>query len=73
MFWSKRKLQAQKDLELGRSRKEQKKNENERNKLSTFRDTTLFITGAIVISILFAAHTGIIKFTPISKKKSTFF
>ena len=62
-FWDRRRLDAQKNLEDGRLRREQRRNETENaSKDSSFRDTLLFVAGAITLSILFAVHTGMIKF-----------
>lgn len=61
-FWAKRKFDAQRTLEDGRIRKEQKKRESDRGKETPLRDTILFAIGAVTLSVLFAAHTGIVKF-----------
>lgn len=62
-FWEKRRLDAQRDIEDGRVRSEQRRNEKENaSKDNSLRDTLLFTAGAITFSLLFAVHTGILKF-----------
>jgi metaxin len=60
--WEKRKTKAQRTAEENRLRKEQKRNENEQSKASSIRDTVLFATGALTLSVLFAVHTGMVSF-----------
>jgi hypothetical protein len=59
-LWSKRKMQAQKVAEELKLRNQQKHNEEEQDKDSSYRDALLFGAFAIVLSVVFAVHTGII-------------
>uniref|UniRef100_A0A914E1T5 Metaxin n=1 Tax=Acrobeloides nanus TaxID=290746 RepID=A0A914E1T5_9BILA len=59
-LWSKRKMQAQKVAEELKLRNQQKHNEEEQEKDSSYRDALLFGAFAIVLSVVFAVHTGII-------------
>lgn len=62
-FWDKRRLEARKNLEDGRLRREQRRFEKETaTKENSLRDTLLFVAGAITLSFLFAVHTGMITF-----------
>lgn len=61
LFWEKRKSRSQKEAEENRLRKEQKKKEASQSN-GSMRDTIIFATGAITLSLLFAIHTGIITF-----------
>lgn len=70
-LWSKRKMHAQKVAEELKLRNQQKRNEEEQEKDSSYRDALLFGAFAIVLSgnpfiiinqflVVFAVHTGII-------------
>jgi len=48
-------------------RREQKKNEKSQSKEIPIRDTILFAIGAITLSVLFCAHTGIIQVVKVEK------
>lgn len=61
-FWEKRKTRAQREAEENKLRKQQKKTEADRAGSGSMRDTIIFATGALTLSVLFAIHTGIISF-----------
>uniref|UniRef100_A0A915EHF6 Metaxin n=1 Tax=Ditylenchus dipsaci TaxID=166011 RepID=A0A915EHF6_9BILA len=62
-FWAKRRAEAQKVLDEGRMRREQKKAEREGVQEVFYRDTILFVAGATVLCILFALHVGMLEFS----------
>jgi len=68
-MWMKRKVEAQKRMEDSNIRREQKKTERSQSKEVPIRDTILFAVGAITLSVLFAAHTGIIPIVKVEKRQ----
>lgn len=48
-------------------RREQKKRERNRSQEMPLRDTVLFAIGAVTLSLLFCAHTGIIQVVSVEK------
>uniref|UniRef100_A0A0N4ZMG4 GST C-terminal domain-containing protein n=1 Tax=Parastrongyloides trichosuri TaxID=131310 RepID=A0A0N4ZMG4_PARTI len=59
-FWESRKAEAQKEAEFKKQRKQEEKCKDELDKESSIKDVVIFGVGAVVLSIIFAVHTGIV-------------
>jgi hypothetical protein len=66
-MWQKRRNETQKMMESSRIDREMRRSERERQKESGIQRTVFFVTGSIVLALLFSVHTGLIVIEKVEK------